>query len=276
GALFVVVERRTAQPLLDVSVFGNSRFSIGALVIMVAFTAQAGSMYLGAQYLQNVLAYNPLEAGLAVLPLGLTVLLVAPRGVAINARWGSRKTVTAGLLVMAAGFVLVRFWGPTSPYPVIAITYVVLAAGLALAMTPATNLIMGSLPHAKAGIGSAVNDVTRDMGSALGIAVFGTIVTIQYTRFFEQAFTQLSPEQAARISGDIAATISDSLGGALAVAAAYPGAMADKVVAAARDAWLAGQDLAMVTAIGMVLILAAIVWLRLRDVAPAAAGDPLS
>jgi EmrB/QacA subfamily drug resistance transporter len=178
--VFVWWERRSDHPMLDVRFFRNPRFSAANAAITMTFFAMFGSIFLLTQYLQFTLGYTPLESGIRMLPYAATMMVVAPTSARVAERFGSKFTVAAGLLLAALGLLLMTGLQVDSDYADIAWRFVILAAGMGLVMAPATDSVMGSLPLAKAGVGSAVNDTTRQVGGALGVAIIGSVVSSVY------------------------------------------------------------------------------------------------
>jgi EmrB/QacA subfamily drug resistance transporter len=177
---FVTWERRSVHPMLPLGLFRDRRLSVGSGVVTSAFFVMFGLFFLFSLYLQFVRAYSPLSAGLATLPLALTLVAVAPRSAALAERVGTGNVMASGFVLVAAGFVVLALIGPTTPYVVLALAMVLLGAGMSLTAAPATGSIMSAIPPAKAGVGSAVNDTTREVGGALGIAVLGSIANAVY------------------------------------------------------------------------------------------------
>lgn len=242
---FIWWENRVKEPLLDLSVFKRRDFALASFTITLVAFAQLGVMYLAQQFVQNVLGYTTLQAGLSVLPLSVAILVASPMAAKMVAKVGARLVVTIGLLLVGAGFVMAQGWTVDTVYFDIAIPYILLGIGLGLTMTPMTNTIMNTLPQAKAGIGSAVNDVTRDFGQALGIAVNGSIAAIGYTKGLQTAAQSSGATEPVQVSQDILTMVTSSLSGALTIAQQYPGVQSDALVAAAKQAFLHGQLLAM-------------------------------
>src|SRR6202022_2126425 len=163
------------------------------------------------QYLQSVLGYSPLEAGVRMLPWAIVYMLSAPRSARLVERFGQRRVVSSGLVVVAAGLALLSRSGLNANYPMLALSLVVTAAGMGMVTAPSTGAIVASLPLNKAGVGSAVNDTTRELGGALGVAVMGSLVASLY--------------RGALPASAHAATA--SLGAGLQAAAAVPGRAGD-------------------------------------------------
>jgi EmrB/QacA subfamily drug resistance transporter len=244
-AAFVRWELRTPHPMLDPRLFSVRAFRNGSATITVIFFVTFGMFFLIAQYLQYAKDYSPLVAGTAMLPSGITMILVAPRGPAIAARIGSELSIAIGLLGSAAGFGILSLIRPDTPYVLVGAALVLMAAGSALAMPPSTSAIVGSLPPAKAGVGSAVNDLTREVGGALGIAVLGSIVAALYRSDIASTADSL-PEPV----GD---HVEESVGGAMRLAGGDP-ELAAAVVEPARDAFVSATNVGFLVAAGLMLV----------------------
>lgn len=270
---FVLWERRRANPMLDMGFFSNPRFSVGASVIAFTFLSMFGMLFLLTQYLQFVKSYSPLEAGVAMLPMALTLVIVAPRSAPAIVRWGQRRVIGFGLLTVCAGLAILGvFISPDLNYWIVAACLVLVAAGVGMTTAPSTGLIMSSLPLRKAGVGSAVNDTTREVGGAVGVAVLGSIVGVLYRTGLGDAAAAL-PAQAL----DAARR---SVGGALGVAAAMQGRMPEEaaaLAASARKAFTDGLALALVIGAAVAAVAAAVVWHFLRgvDFGSHGHGEPL-
>jgi EmrB/QacA subfamily drug resistance transporter len=204
---FVLYELRSSNPMLDPRLFKLRGFSVGAAAITVAFFAMFGMFFLLTQYLQFVQGYSPLQAGLRTLPSAAMLMFWAPRSPKLTARFGAPTVVRVGFCSAATGFVLLAFARPDTSYWLVAIALVFTGTGIALVMPPASQQVVGSLPLTKAGVGSAVNDVTREVGGALGIAVAGSIVSTIYRsgnefadRIADPAARELAAESVGRAS----------------------------------------------------------------------------
>jgi EmrB/QacA subfamily drug resistance transporter len=214
---FVLWERRTRYPMLDMSFFRNARFSAASAAIMLTFFAMFGSLFLLTQFLQAVLGYTPLQAGVRLLPMAGVMMVISPLSAKVVERIGSKIVVATGLSVAAVGLIMASRLTAGASYPEVLWSLVVLAAGMALVMPPATESIMGSLPPAKAGVGSAVNDTTREVGGALGVAVLGSVMSSTYGPRVTDAISgfPVPAEQANAISDQIGAAIgaAEQIGG---------------------------------------------------------------
>ncbi|MGI8333823.1 DHA2 family efflux MFS transporter permease subunit [Actinomadura scrupuli] len=178
---FAYSQVRSDHPMLDLSLFRSARFTAGSAAIMVLFFGLSGATFVLTQIYQFVLGYSPLAAGVRSLPSAIALAVAAPVGTRLAARFGIRATVTAGLLTATAGLAAFTTADGGSGYPHYLIAATVLCTGIGLTMAPATQSIMSSLPPAKTGVGSAVNNTTRNLGTVLGVAVVGSIAATSYT-----------------------------------------------------------------------------------------------
>lgn len=181
-AIFIWWESRTDNPVFDVTLFRNRRFSLPALSITVAYFSMFGFLFLITQYFQGIQEYSPLEFGIRSLPFAAAVLIAAPAATMLAQRIGTTAVLTAGFVTLAAGMGIAGQVTVDSPYfGIVLISMVLMGLGLAIVQGPATESVMGSVPLDEAGAGSAVNDTTREVGGALGVAVLGSIVASKYT-----------------------------------------------------------------------------------------------
>jgi EmrB/QacA subfamily drug resistance transporter len=178
---FVAWELRQATPLLDPRVFRNRPLATGSMSIFVQFFAFFGFTFIGMQYLQLVRGATPLLAAVEVLPLALAMVPTSRLAPRLTERFGTRAVCASGLTLVAGGLVIIAQAGTHTPYGLMAAGLVVLGIGMGAAMTPATSAITEALPTAQQGIGSALNDLSREVGGATGIAVIGSILTSTYT-----------------------------------------------------------------------------------------------
>ena len=248
-SLFVRWERRSEHPMLPLTLFRDRRFSTGSGVITIAFFVMFGFFFLITQYLQFGRGYSPLEAGLATLPLALSFLVFSPRSAALAERYGPSRVMALGLAIVAVGFGILTMLTPDTPYLVVAAAFTVLGAGMSITAAPATSEIMTSVPLSKAGVGSAVNDTTRELGGALGIALLGSIANTAYRSGVDLEQTRL-PAGAREAAGE-------SIGAASAIAERVPGG--GEVVAQAASAFTNAFTLTNTVAMGIALAAAAAV-----------------
>ncbi|QXC63099.1 DHA2 family efflux MFS transporter permease subunit [Aquihabitans sp. G128] len=266
-AVFIWWQMTTDHPMLDVRFFKNPRFSAANLAITLAFFAMVGSMFVITQFMQFVLGFSPLQAGLRSVPLALCLMLVAPQSSRLVEKVGTKLVVAGGLATVAAGLFVASTCTPELGYGRVLPSQLLLGIGIALAMAPATESVMGSLPKEKAGVGSAMNDTTRQVGGALGVAIIGSVFSSRYAPLIDTKLGGLGlPTQALD-------TARDSIGGALAIAdearKASPAA-GDQIANAARDAFAAsvGRGLLVSAAIALVGAIIALVFLPARAVDP--------
>ena len=180
GAVLLRWQQRARHPMLPLELFSDRRFSVGSAVVSITFVVMIGFWFLLALYVQFSLGYSALEAGLATMPEAIASMVVSPFTAPLAKRFGSRRIMSLGFAVLAATFLPLAMVGTDTSYWFLLGPLVLAGAGLALAMTPATNDIMVATPYEKAGIGSAVNDTARELGAALGIATLGALSTSIY------------------------------------------------------------------------------------------------
>jgi EmrB/QacA subfamily drug resistance transporter len=177
---FVLFEHRQRHPLLDPRLFSNRRLSAGSLSICIQFFAFFGFTFVSLQYLEGVRGYSPLVAALAILPLSATMMPAARITPTLVSRFGARPICVTGLILVAVGLAVISRIGTDSSYFLMLAGLVPLGVGMGAAMTPATSAITEALPQSQQGVGSALNDLSREVGGALGTAVIGSIVTAVY------------------------------------------------------------------------------------------------
>jgi EmrB/QacA subfamily drug resistance transporter len=177
---FFLWERSRRDPMLNLHFFEDRRFSVSSGGITLIFFAMFGTFFLTTQYFQLVLGYSPLGAGVRLLPMSAVMMFLAPQTPKLVVRFGANRVAGTGLLSVAAGLALYSLAGTDTGYPFVVLVFVVLAAGFSLAMSPMTTQLMSAVPRSKAGVGSAMNDTTRELGGALGVAVLGSLVTSRY------------------------------------------------------------------------------------------------
>lgn len=177
---FIFWERRSPDPMLDMRFFAIPRFGIGSLGVTFVFLTMFGMFFLMAQYLQSVRGYSPLRSGFATLPFAFTMVAISSQGPNFGAKFGTKRVIAAGFAIVPIALVMLSLISQSSPYLYIALTLVVMALGPALCIPTLSSGIVLSLPLDKAGVGSAVNDTTREVGGAIGIAVLGSILSSSY------------------------------------------------------------------------------------------------
>ncbi|MEO7398189.1 MAG: MFS transporter [Ilumatobacteraceae bacterium] len=252
-ALFIAWELHTDHPMLDMRFFKNPRFTAANTAVTLSFFAMFGSLFLMAQYWQFVHGYTALEAGVRLIPYALGMMVVAPLSARLVERIGSKRVMTMGLLTMTVSLLLLSLLTRTTPYPIAILPYVLMSAGIGLTMPPATESIMGSLPRDKAGVGSAVNDTTRQMGGAVGVALIGSVVASIFSGRIDSAARRFD------VTGGALVQARSSLGGALRIADTL-GEDAASFSVAAKEAFVAGLSSGLRLASVVVVFAAFVVW----------------
>jgi EmrB/QacA subfamily drug resistance transporter len=256
---FAKWELRTPEPMLDLRFFRNPQFAAATSTITLIFFVMFGMIFTLTQYLQLVLGYSPLEAGVRMLPWAVVYMISAPRSSRLVERFGQRVVVSSGLAVVAGGLALLSLSGLHANYPVLALSLIVTAAGMGMVTAPSTGAIIVSLPLNKAGVGSAVNDTTRELGGALGVAVMGSVVASLYR-------------------GDLPASAhaaTGSLGAGLQSAAALPGRAGAELAHAARAAYVHAFDITLLVAVGVALLASVLVSFVLRPPSAEVLDEPV-
>ena len=254
---FMIWELKSPSPMLNMHFFQNPRFSAASGAITVAFFALFGVLFILTQYLQSVLGYSTIKAGAVLLPQAATIMVAAPLSSVWVNRFGNKAVVGTGLAIVAFGYSLFLTLQPDTSTLWVIVVSMILGLGMGNVMAPATDSIMGSLPRAKAGVGSAVNDTTRQMGGAVGVAVMGSILSSRFSSHFTHHLA------ASGIPVDVVGGATDSIGSALGALGRVPAAQphATVIVDAAKDAFVNGFHAASL--IGCIfLLLAAVMVLR--------------
>jgi EmrB/QacA subfamily drug resistance transporter len=262
---FVAWELRQDRPLLDPRLFRLPGFGAGTASIAVQFFAFFGFIFVILQYVQFVLGYSPFEAGAALTPIAVLMMGLSPRVPRVVARFGAARVGALGLLLMGAGFGILSTAGTHSDYWLLLSGLIPLGAGAALATTPATTAIVSSLPASKQGVASAVNDLAREVGGALGIAVLGSALTDRYQAGVPHAIAGAPAEFAQRAH--------EALPAALALAERL-GPRGATLASQAQAAFVDGLGLALVIAAASTVAAAAFVLWRAAERPLFASGRP--
>ena len=245
---FVLYELNRSQPMLDPRLFVRRGFGVGSLSLTLQFFAQFGLLFVALQYLQFVLGYSPLQAGLSMLPMALMLMAISPRAPRLAQRLGVRVVGGIGLALMGAGFIVFATLGTGSSYWHFGAGALITGIGIALATAPATTAIVSSLPTERQGIASAVNDLTREVGGAFGIAVLGSVLNSVYRDEIASA--------TARLPAPAADAARNSIAAASAVAH-RAGARGTGLVERSQESFVAGLSTALI--VGACVLLAAAV-----------------
>ena len=251
---FVVWELHAKSPMLDMKLFKNRAFSVSTLTLTLAFLAMSGVFFSMSQLMQLILGYGTLESSLRMIPIMLPMMFISPLVPKLVKKIGARATIAIGLTITSLSFVGMTTWTQDMNYWQLLATMFPLIAGIALAQTPATNILMAAVPRNRSGMGSAMNDTTRQLGSALGVAVLGAILSATYENKMAETVSHF-PEQ-------IRAGLESSLAVALQVAEKL-GPVAGDVVRNAKDAFITGMTDSAMVAAGIIFAAAVIAFVGL-------------
>ncbi|MEZ4504691.1 MAG: MFS transporter [Thermomicrobiales bacterium] len=256
--LFIFRQERAENPLYDLKVAERRIFWVAAVAGIIVFGSLMGAMFIGQQFLQNVLEYSTLEAGMAILPAAVAMVVVAPRSAKIVESHGARMTLLLGYVFVVAGFVtMLLLWKEGISYWKVALGYIFVGIGVGLAGTPASHSLTGSVPVTRAGMASGTADLQRDLGGALMQSIFGALLTAGYAAAV--ATTISGSPNAAQVNASVETQLQKSYSSAEAVAKQYP-EYSDAIIAGAQDAFLHGDQWAYAAGIIAVLIGGAIVF----------------
>ncbi len=246
GIGFVVRERQAEYPLLDFALFRLPRFSTGAIAISVAFFAMVAFIFGLTQYFQFVQGHTPLEAGVRFLPAAGGFMAGAIGSEMLALRYGTKRVVTSGLVIVSAVMPLVLLWDVNTEYLMIGPVVAVIGMGVGMVVAPSSEAVMGAVEQAKAGVGSAMNDATQMLAGALSIAVIGSVMYAIYSARLGDIAASL-PERTAD-------AVRDSIGAAVQTAATLPEAEGIALSSAARASFTDAFGLAVLIGSGFTLI----------------------
>jgi DHA2 family multidrug resistance protein-like MFS transporter len=235
---FLLRERRAPNPLYDLHVAARRIFWVAALAGIIVFGSLMGAMFIGQQFLQNVLGYSSLEAGAAILPAAVFMVLVAPRSAKLVDGHGARFTLLAGYVFVFLGFLtMLVLWDEGSAYWEVGLGYAFVGIGVGLAGTPASHSLTGSVPVRRAGMASGTADLQRDLGGAVMQSIFGALLTAGYASAIGSAIAD-APDQS-QITDGVQSELTKSFAGAADVAEKHP-QYAPEIIEAARSSFLDG------------------------------------
>ena len=236
---FIWWELRTAHPMLELRFFRNPRFSAASSTIMLVYFALFGSTFLLTEYFQFVLGYSPLKSGAMTGAVAIGLIVAAPNAPKLVHRWGTKLVVVTGLSTLAAMLFCYTSGTLMSNYVTGWLVRMIYGAGLGLVVAPCTESIMGSLPKERAGVGSAVNDTTRQVGGALGVAILGSILAARYHSLVAGA---------SGVPASAKTAVHDSIGKAIEAAKGADAATAHQITTLAKESFLSAQRVAYVIA----------------------------
>ena len=257
---FVIRQRRAKDPLYDLDIAARPTFWVAAVAGIIVFGSLMGAMFIGQQYLQNVLEYSTLEAGTGIIPAAVAMVIVAPRSAVLVEARGARFTLLLGYVFVLGGFLtMLLLWGENSSYLVVALGYTLVGIGVGFAGTPASRSLTGSVPVTRAGMASGTADLQRDLGGAIMQSIFGALLTAGYAAAAAAAIAASPPNS--DLTTSVQNQLTMSYAGAAEVAAQYP-QYSTQIIAAAQESFLAGDQWAYLAGIVAVLLGAALVFFK--------------
>ncbi len=257
---FVLRQRRARSPLYDLEVAKRRIFWVAACAGIIVFGSLMGAMFIGQQFLQNVLDYSTLDAGLAILPAAVLMVIVAPRSAKLVETRGARFTLLVGYVFCVLGFLtMLLLWKEDISYWKVGLGYAFIGIGVGFAGTPASHSLTGSVPVKRAGMASGTADLQRDLGGAIMQSIFGALLTAGYAAAAGAAIAS-SPE-ASKVTENVESELTKSFSSAADTASQYP-QYSDQIVAAAKTSFLQGDEWAYMAGIVAILLGAALVFFR--------------
>ena len=258
AAAFVIRQRRARNPLYDLDVASRRIFWVAACAGIVVFGTLMAAMFIGQQFLQNVLDYSTLDAGLAILPAALCMVVVAPRSAKLVETRGARFTLLLGYLFCLLGFVaMLLLWKDNISYWKVGLGYALIGIGVGFAGTPASHSLTGSVPVKRAGMASATADLQRDLGGAIMQSILGALLTAGYAAAAGAAIA--SSPKASHVSTNVQGELTKSFSSAAGVAEQYP-QYKTQIIAAAKTSFLQGDAWAYSAGIVAIVLGAALVF----------------
>jgi MFS transporter, DHA2 family, multidrug resistance protein len=256
---FYVRQRRARNPLYDLHVAARPTFWVAACAGLIVFGSLMGAMFIGQQFLQNVLGYSTVDAGLAILPAAACMVVVAPRSAKLVEIRGARFTLLFGYVFVLLGFLtMLLLWKENISYWKVGLGYAFVGIGVGLAGTPASHSLTGSVPVKRVGMASGTADLQRDLGGAIMQSIFGALLTAGYAT----AAGALVSSSGKDVTSSTEATLTKSFSSAADLASRYPPSIQDNIVAGAKTAFLQGDQWAYTAGIVAVLVGATLVFFK--------------
>jgi DHA2 family multidrug resistance protein-like MFS transporter len=253
---FFIRQRRAENPLYDLNIAARRVFWVAAGAGIIVFGSLMAAMFVSQQYLQNVNGYSTLEAGAAILPAALVMVVVAPRSAKLVEARGARFTLLCGYVFLFLAFAwMLLLWNEGSSYWQIAVAYVFIGAGVGLAGTPASHSLTGSVPVTRAGMASGTADLQRDLGGAIMQSIFGALLTAGYAAAVSAQIGASGKD----VTSSTQAALTKSFDSAEAVAQQHP-QYADAIIAGAKQAFLDGDDWAYTAGVVAIVLGAVLVF----------------
>jgi EmrB/QacA subfamily drug resistance transporter len=254
---FVIRQRRAESPLYDLHVAARPTFWVAAVAGIIVFGSLMGAMFIGQQFLQNVLGYSTVEAGTAILPAAACMVVVAPRSAKLVEARGARFTLLFGYVFVLLGFLTMLFlWKENIGYGKVALGYAFVGIGVGLAGTPASHSLTGSVPVKRVGMASGTADLQRDLGGAIMQSIFGALLTAGYAAAAGAAVASSGKH----VNASVQSELTKSFSSAADTASRYPTSVQDNIIAAAKTSFLQGDQWAYTAGIVAVLLGATLVF----------------
>ncbi|MFB2583707.1 MFS transporter [Herbiconiux liukaitaii] len=259
-ALFLRRQATASFPLFDLQVARRRLFWVPALAGTIAFGSLIGAMFVGEQFMQNVLGYTPLDAGAAVVPAAVGLLAVAPLSAGLLARRGSRTTMLLGYALVAGAFLSMLGWREGTPYALIGLGYLLIGAGAAFIITASSRSLTSSTPVRRVGMASATSDLQNDLGGSIMQALLGAVLAGGFAASFARSIAE--SQEAGEVSAEVTAALQSSFASAARVAAQHP-ELEQQILEAARQSLVAGSLAAYLVGAVAILLGAVVVWFGL-------------
>lgn len=265
GIFFFIRQRRVVNPLYDLNIAMRSTFMVAACAGTIVFGSLMGAMYIGQQFLQNVLSYSTLDSGLTILPGAIIMVFVAPISAKLVAGRGSRFTLLLGFFFCLLGFLaMFLLWDEGIPYWKVGLAYVLIGAGVGFAGTPASNSLTGSVPVQREGMASGTADLQRDFGGSIMTSIFGVLLTMGYSHYFSSLIQGLPEVEKEQISSNVVANLLKSFSSAEDIALRHP-EYQTQIMDAAKKSFLAGGEWAYLIGIIAIIIGAFLIYFKFPD-----------
>src|SRR5215831_13872509 len=256
---FFLRQRRAPNPLYDLNAASRPTFWVAAVAGVIVFGSLMGAMFIGQQFLQNVLGYSTVDAGLAILPAAVLMVLVAPRSAKLVEERGARFTLLCGYVFVLLGFLtMLLLWKENISYWKVALGYAFVGIGVGLAGTPASHSLTGSVPVTRVGMASGTADLQRDLGGAIMQSIFGALLTAGYAAAAGAAVAASGKN----VNNQVQTELTKSFSSAADTASRYPPNVQDQIIAAAKTAFLQGDQWAYLAGIIAVLLGATLVFFK--------------
>jgi len=252
GGAFIFRQRRAKNPLFDLNIAARRIFWVTAIAGIIVFGSSMAAMFIGPQFLQNVLGYGTLNSGAAILPAAFFLVIVAPRSAKLIETYGSRFTLLLGYgFCLLAFLVMLLLWEPGIPYWKVGLAYAFIGIGVGLAGTPASHSLTGSVPTSRAGMASGTADLQRDLGGAIMQSIAGALLTAGYAASFAKQIN--SSAASSQVSTAVQSQLTKSFSSAANTAEQYP-QYAKQIIAAAQTSFTNGADWAYIAGIAAIVI----------------------